>query len=163
MLIRSSISQYNNCDGADLIMLTVDWRQKPSTRVITAFWRNNQAGNLVTTYNEIMMVIVSSESPTVDHAARGLTWERPSFEPIHLRAPFFPSYPVSHPSTCIIHRQRQGPIHHEQHRNGPADWKACASKTAGGNGGLMGSTPIRAFAKSETRRGTRCPPFLCPT
>lgn len=46
--------------------------------------------------------------------------------------PSFPSYPVSHPSTCIIHRKSQGPPYHETYKNGPADWKLAHLKQLAG-------------------------------
>jgi hypothetical protein len=65
------------------------------------------------------------------------------------------------PSTCIIHKQRQGISTHAPYHHGPADWRTSASKTAGRNGRTRGGLPPMGHLHSRRGGGGHGrPPFL---
>jgi len=66
-----------------------------------------------------------------------------------------------HTRVLVLSTANDRDLPNELHNNGPADWKVCASKTAGRNGGLMEVYPPSGHLRNWRRSGGhRCPPFL---
>jgi len=64
------------------------------------------------------------------------------------------------PSICIPPTNDQRPHIHEMYHSGNANWKSCASKTAGGNGGPVGETLHWGIRKDGEAVRTQVSPFL---
>jgi len=83
---------------------------------------------------------------------------------LHFSSPLsiFPSYTVAQAIRVLVYPQQtfSNPIYHEMYHSGNANWKSCASKTAGGNSGPVGETLHWGIRKDGEAVGTQVSPFL---
>jgi hypothetical protein len=132
-------------------------RDKKWKRQAKVFWSKAQNTEVKTRQgNKTTCVYATPNKPR--------THQRYSASLLHFSSPLsiFPPYTVAQAIRVLVYPQQtfSDPIFHETYHSGNANWKSCASKTAGGNGGPVGETLHWGIRKDGEAVGTQASPFL---